>query len=88
MLLSPRDRLNLIAWAIGKMTGVTMLTKIQTWLSGKKTYLTAAVGVLGALTAFGDHQIDLTALIAAVWAAAQTCFIRAGVQKAINQQAR
>jgi hypothetical protein len=88
MLLSPRDRLKLIAWAIGKMTGVKMLTKIQTWLSGKKTYLTAAVGVLGALAAFGDHQIDLTALIAAVWAAAQTCFIRAGVQKAINQQAQ
>jgi hypothetical protein len=88
MLLSPRDRLNLIAWAIGKMTGTKMLTKIQTWLSGKKTYLTAAVGVLGALAAFGDHQIDLTALIAAVWAAAQTCFIRAGVQKAINQQAQ
>ncbi len=88
MLLSPRDRLKLIAWAIGKMTGVKVLTKIQTWLSGKKTYLTAAVGVLGALAAFGDHQIDLTALIAAVWAAAQTCFIRAGVQKAINQQAQ
>jgi hypothetical protein len=64
-----------------------MLTKIQTWLSGKKTYLTAAIGVLGALAAFGDHQIDVTALIAAIWAAAQTCFIRAGVQKAINQQA-
>ncbi len=62
-----------------------MLNKIQTWLSGKKTYLTAAIGVLGALAAFGDHQIDFTALVAAIWAAAQTCFIRAGVQKAIAQ---
>ena len=88
MLLSPQDRLKLTAWAVGKMTGASMLTKIQTWLSGKKTYLTAAIGVLGALAAFGDHQIDLTALIAAIWAAAQTCFIRAGVQKAINQQAQ
>ena len=62
-----------------------MLTKIQTWLSGKKTYLTALIGVLGALAAFGDHQIDFTALVAAIWAAAQTCFIRAGVQKAVEQ---
>ena len=62
-----------------------MLNKIQTWLQGKKTYLTAAIGVLGALAAFGDHQIDFTALVAAIWAAAQTCFIRAGVQKAIAQ---
>ena len=33
----------------------------------------------GALIAFGDHQIDLCGLLAAVWAAAQTCFIGAGV---------
>ena len=55
------------------------IAKIQDWFKGKKTYLTAAIGVIGALIAFGDHQIDLCGLLAAFWAAAQTCFIRAGV---------
>jgi hypothetical protein len=56
-----------------------MLERIQGWLKGKKTYVTAAIGVLGALIAFGDHQIDLLGLLGAIWAAAQTCFIRAGI---------
>ena len=56
-----------------------LMTKLRDFLKGKKTYITAAIGVLGAAVAFGDGQIDLTGLIAAVWAAAQTCFIRAGV---------
>lgn len=56
-----------------------MLTKIQNFLKGKKTYITAAVGVLGALAAYGDGQIDVAGLVAAVWAAAQTCFLRAGI---------
>ena len=58
-----------------------MLTSIQTWLSGKKTYLSAAAAILTAAVAFGEHQIDLTTLIATVWAAAQTCFLRLGIAK-------
>ena len=61
------------------------MTKIRDFLKGKKTYITAIIGVLGALAAFGDSQIDLTSLIAAVWAAAQTCFIRAGVATEIQK---
>jgi hypothetical protein len=62
------------------------LTAVREWLAGKKTYLTAAIGVIGALIAFGDHQIDLMGLLAAIWAAAQTCFIRAGVAKQAGAQ--
>jgi quinol-cytochrome oxidoreductase complex cytochrome b subunit len=62
-----------------------MLTKVQDWLRGRKTYITAAIGVLGALAAFADHQIDLPGLLAAVWAAAMVCFNRAGVNNAVNQ---
>jgi len=63
-----------------------MLSKIQTWLQGKKTYLTAVIGVLAALTAFADHQIDAVALAGAVWAGVQTCFIRAGIDNSAKKQ--
>ena len=65
-----------------------VIAKIQDWFKGKKTYFTAAIGVVGALIAFGDHQIDLCGLLAAVWAAAQTCFIRAGVNTAVQEQGK
>ena len=55
------------------------MTKIRIWLKGKKTYLTAAIGVVGALIAWADGSIGSLALATAVWAALQTCFIRAGV---------
>lgn len=55
------------------------MNRVRDFLKGKKTYITAAIGLLGALAAFGDGQIDLTGLIAAAWAATQTCFIRAGI---------
>ncbi len=44
-----------------------------------ETYLTAAIGLLGAVVGWADGQIDGAALLAALWAAAQACFIRAGV---------
>ena len=62
-----------------------VIAKIQDALKGKKTYLTAAIGVVGALIAFSDHQIDLCGLLAAVWAAAQTCFIRAGITNGLQK---
>ena len=61
------------------------MTKFRNFLSGKKTYLTAAIGVLGAVIAFGDGQIDVTALVAAIWAAAQTCFIRVGITNEVQR---
>jgi hypothetical protein len=53
--------------------------KLREFLKGKKTYLTAAIGLLGALIAWADGDINAVALLAAAWAAAQTCCIRAGV---------
>ena len=61
------------------------MNKIRDILKGKKTYITAIIGVLGALVAWGDGHIDLTGLIAAAWAAAQTCFIRAGVATEVQR---
>ena len=55
------------------------MNKFREFLKGKKAYITAAIGLLGALAAWADGQIGGVALLAAVWAAAQTCFIRAGI---------
>ena len=55
------------------------ISKIREFLKGKKAYITAAIGLLGALAAWGDGQIDTLGLLAALWAAAQACFIRAGI---------
>ena len=55
------------------------MNKVREFLKGKKTYITAAIGLLGAAVAWADGQIDMMGLLGAIWAAAQTCFIRAGV---------
>jgi len=55
------------------------MNKLRQFLKGKKTYMTAAIGLLGAVAAWADGQIDGVALLAAIWATAQACFIRAGV---------
>jgi len=55
------------------------MNKVREFLRGKKAYLTAAIGLLGAVAAWADGQIGGVALLAAVWAAAQACFIRAGI---------
>lgn len=59
------------------------LSRIQAFLKGKKTYITAFLGLAGAAMAWADGQISGTALLASVWAAAQTAFIRAGVDNAV-----
>ncbi|MCG3181838.1 MAG: hypothetical protein BIFFINMI_04273 [Phycisphaerae bacterium] len=55
------------------------MIKIREFLRGKKAYITAAIGLLGAVAAWADGQISGVALIASVWAAAQAVFIRAGI---------
>ena len=55
------------------------MNKVREFLRGKKAYITAAIGLLGAVIAWADGQIDSVALLAAVWATAQACFSRAGV---------
>jgi hypothetical protein len=62
------------------------MNKIRDFLKGKKAYLTAALGLLGAVAAWADGQIDGVALLAAVWAAAQACFIRAGIANEVGKQ--
>ena len=61
------------------------MNKMREFLKGKKTYIMAAIAILGSLAAWGDGQIDLTGLIAAVWAAMQSCFIRAGVTNEVQK---
>lgn len=55
------------------------MNTIREFLRGKKAYITAAIGLAGAVLAWADGQIDGVALIASVWAAAQAIFIRAGI---------
>ena len=55
------------------------MNKAREFLKGKKAYITAAIGLLGAVVAWADGQIDGVALLAALWATAQACFIRAGI---------
>ena len=62
------------------------MNKVREFLKGKKTYIMAAIGLLGAVVAWADGTINGTALIAAAWAAAQSCFIRAGVANEIAKQ--
>ena len=59
------------------------MNKVREFLKGKKAYITAAIGLLGAVVAWADGQIDTVALLAAAWAAAQAVFIRAGVANEI-----
>ncbi len=59
------------------------MNKVREFLRGKKAYITAAIGLAGACVAWADGQIDTVALLAAVWAAAQAVFIRAGIASAV-----
>ena len=61
------------------------MNKLRVFLKGKKTYITAAIGLLAAVAAWADGQIDGVALLAAVWAAAQACFIRAGIANEVTK---
>lgn len=63
------------------------MTKIRDFLRGKKAYITAAIGLAGAVVAWADGQIDSVALLAAIWAAAQACFIRAGIANEVQKRA-
>jgi len=61
------------------------MNKVREFLKGKKAYITAAIGLAGAVIAWADGQIDTVALLAAVWAAAQAVFIRAGIASALQK---
>jgi hypothetical protein len=59
------------------------MNKLREFLKGKKAYITAAIGLAGAVIAWADGDINTPALLASVWAAAQACFIRAGIANEI-----
>jgi len=61
------------------------VNKVREFLKGKKAYIMAAVGLVGAVVAWADGQIDTLGLLAAVWAAAQAVFIRAGVSNEVKK---
>ena len=61
------------------------MKSVRDFLRGKKTYLTAAIGLLGAVIAWADGDINGLALAAAAWAAVQTCFIRAGLANEVQK---
>ena len=56
------------------------MNKIRTWLKGKKTYITATIGLLGAVAAWADGQIDTLSLVAAVWVAIEAVFLRVAIE--------
>ena len=61
------------------------MNTVREFLKGKKAYLMAAIGLLGALAAWADGQIDTVGLLAAAWAALQTVFIRAGIANELSK---
>jgi len=61
------------------------MNKVREFLKGKKAYIMAAIGLLGAVAAWADGQIDGVAMLAAIWAAAQACFIRAGISNEVSK---
>ena len=61
------------------------MNKFREFLKGKKTYIMAAVGLASAVVAWAEGAISGTAILAAVWAAAQSCFIRAGVATEVQK---
>jgi hypothetical protein len=61
------------------------VNKVREFLKGKKTYIMAGIGLASAVVAWAEGQIGGTALVAAAWAAAQSCFIRAGVANEVQK---
>jgi len=61
------------------------MNKVRDFLKGKKAYITAAIGLLGAVAAWADGQIGTAGLLAAAWAVAQACFIRAGIANEVQK---
>ena len=59
------------------------MNRIRAFLKGKKSYIVAVIGFLGAVVAWSENEISGTGLLTALWAAVQTCFLRAGLANEI-----
>lgn len=58
------------------------MTKLKGLILNNKTYLTAIIGILTAIIAWADGQIDLTSLGAAIWGGVAIICTRIGINKA------
>lgn len=58
-----------------------LFNRLRELLSGKKTYLLAVAGILTALIAFANGDLDSQGLVMAVYNALAAVTIRAGVGK-------
>jgi type IV secretory pathway VirB2 component (pilin) len=58
-----------------------MLADLREFLAGKKTYLTAAVGIITATIAWSSGEITGLQFAQTLFVAIQTVFIRAGIAK-------
>ena len=57
------------------------MSAIRDSLSGKKTYLVAAVAIIGSVVAWLDGSIDMPTLAQSITAAILAATIRAGITK-------
>jgi hypothetical protein len=57
------------------------MSKILTWLQGKKTYIVAAAAILTAIGAYLTGTITGVQLVEAIFAAIGTVTMRAGIAK-------
>lgn len=58
-----------------------MISSIQSFLSGKKTILTAIAGVLTAAAAYGSGSIEFAQFVEALFLGAGAIFMRQGIAK-------
>ena len=66
----------LVAGLFGKQFG-----KARTLLSGKKTYLTAVAGIIGALLGWINGELSVAQFIIAIFACIEAMNLRAGIEK-------
>lgn len=55
------------------------IQRIREFLKGRKSYIVAVTGLVGAVVAWSEGQLDGAGLWAAVWLAAQAVALRAGI---------
>lgn len=63
-----------------------MLEGLRNKLSGSKTYIVAAAGILGAVGAWVSGAIQPEEAVKIIWAAILTMTTRAAIQKSENQK--
>lgn len=57
------------------------MSKVRSFLSGKKSFLLAGSAALAALAAYGAGEIELFPMLTVLWSGAFGIAIRAGIAK-------